>query len=497
MKHKNDCIKTSLTGKARRIVPALLAFCLLLAMTPILAPEAEAAWSSTDGILERIEALKLQFPDGCYWNHLVVNGLDGDTLLANRDGRYGDSVTNTPCATHSGRASNQQYDCNFYGGGLQCWGFACKIFYEIFGQDCAALPRRYDKENIAVGDYVRFGSDQNGHSFVVTGKEGGVVTVVECNFGASASDRCKIKWGRKIDLNASPYGLSFGYYIHADNYEEVKNSRSVHPESLRFGQDFYAYILSKLGEGSGTLLLSNTSTADSQNVATARWDGNAYNTRNIWHFVWDGSTASYKITSVYDGRCLDVCNADDCAGGNIWVYQDNDTAAQRWRLVRASGSYFAMLPDCTRQGLVADVTGGSTAPGANLEMWTPNGSAAQLFAISKLTVSYAKPAKPAQPTLVQTYPGNMTSTISWQQVASSSRFDKRAYEVVVDGISYTTTDSYIVLPLGEGAHSVKIRAVNTLYQDWASEYTTAAFSVVKQYVDFSKEVITGCIPEPA
>ena len=44
-------------------------------------------------------------------------------------------------------------------------GFAKKIFYEVFGQRESSLPRRYDKNNVVVGDYVRVNND--GHSGVV------------------------------------------------------------------------------------------------------------------------------------------------------------------------------------------------------------------------------------------------------------------------------------------------------------------------------------------
>lgn len=138
-------------------------------------------------------------------------------------------------------------------------------------------------------------------------------------------------------------------------------------------------------------------------------------------------------------------------------------AAHRYQLVRAYRNYFIILPDCKEQGLVLDVKNGSTAPNTPLQLWTPNGTAAQFLDVSKLTVSYAKPSKPVRPAFIRTFPGNTTTTISWSNIAANSRLDKRAYEVIVDSVSYTTTDSYIVLQLSESTRSVKIRAVNALY----------------------------------
>ena len=483
----------------KKALSMLLAFVMVLSLIPVFAPEAEAANDvDIDGIIAKIEELKEEFPDGTYWNHLVVNGLDGDTLLATRNSAYAYSVTNTPCATHNGRAGNTQIDCNYSGGGLQCGGFGCLIRQENFGMDRAALPRRYDKENIAVGDYVRFGTDQNGHSFVVIDREGDIVTVVECNFGGKASTNCQIKWGRKINLNESSYGLSFGYYIHADNYETVKNSGSsfVRPDSLYFGKDAYVYISSKLNDESEILLMANASTSTSQGVATTRWNYNLFDPRIIWRIQWDDKTSSYKITSEYDGRVLDVRNADDFASAAVQVYESNSTAAQRWRLVAASGNYFTMLPNSSSKGLVADITGGNTASNTPIQLWEANGTDAQLFAIRKLTISYKKPSRPGKPTGIQASTTNGTTTISWKAVATNGSFDKREYKVVVDGVSYTTKDTSITLPLSAGGHTIKVCALNTAYLDWASGYNSKTITVEQEYYDFSNEVISGWIPEP-
>ena len=334
-----------------------------------------------------------------------------------------------------------------------------------------------------------------GHVAYVTAVNGNSITY---NEGGSADRR------RQDTVNGIYYGhtLPDGYtaqpdgYIYLDNSSSNSSSQTV---SINFGSNFYAYISSKLNEETGIILLSNTSTDDSQNAATAQWDFDLYNPRYIWHFMWDSSVSAYKIISEYDGRCLDVCNAGSFDGANIWVYSDNGTPAQRWKLVSApenQSTYFNMVPNSSEQGLAADITNADTKPGTNVQLWTANATKAQQWAVRKVTFNYAKPSRPSTPTGIRYVTADGTTTISWNAVRSSGSLDRRAYAVIIDGVSYTTNDTSMSLPLSEGAHFVKIRAANTAYLNWTSGYAVETITVTQPYYDFSKDLVTGWIPEP-
>ena len=115
-----------------------------------------AAYAATDGITMRLNNLKTKFPNGKYWNHLrKVSGDDGNTLMYNFDNSYSDCISDYPCATHNGTPPIGQYDCNAFDGAIQCYGFANKLFYEIFGLYCSKLTKRTDKANISIGDHIR------------------------------------------------------------------------------------------------------------------------------------------------------------------------------------------------------------------------------------------------------------------------------------------------------------------------------------------------------
>ena len=208
----------------KRLLSILLLLCMTIGALSMAIPTAQAAET---GVADKLNALKTKYPDGAYWNHYVSEvGQDCDSL-PDWDETYADSVTSTACAHHGDGYSGNYvgfYDCNRFDGGSQCWGFARKIFFDVFGVKCSSLVPNYDSANVQVGDYVRFGDDNGGHSFIVIERTGNMITVVECNFGDAASSHCQIKWGRQFDITDTIWGLRFNYSYHAPNYDEINDS---------------------------------------------------------------------------------------------------------------------------------------------------------------------------------------------------------------------------------------------------------------------------------
>lgn len=202
--------------KKKKIIATLLTLFMLFSMIPALTVTTQAA----GGVESRLNALRTKFPNGYFWNHQVTNNSNnGDNLMAQRNEAYSDYVTSSPCATHNGTARVGQYDCNYFDGGIQCFGFAGKIFYEVFGQRKSALTKNYsNKSYVQVGDYVRLNND--GHSAVVLSKSGNNITVVECNLSGDGQTQynCKIRWDATYSIS------SITYYIHATNYDEINGS---------------------------------------------------------------------------------------------------------------------------------------------------------------------------------------------------------------------------------------------------------------------------------
>ena len=99
-----------------------------------------------------------------------------------------------------------------------------------------------------------------------------------------------------------------------------------------------------------------------------------------WHFQRQ-SDGSYIITSLYDGRALDVTNAGTAAGTNVGVYQQlgTDNGAHKWYIFGTDGNY-ELAPKCA-MALRLDTAGGYKTPGTNIQIYTANGSTSQKFAI--------------------------------------------------------------------------------------------------------------------
>ena len=178
-----------------------------------------AVWipaTTADGIRQKLDSLRSVYPDRWFWNHLVSSSSDraGSLLASSRKQgeRFSDSVSQTPCATHSGSCAVGKYDCNVFDNAMQCFGFARKLFYEIYGERVYGAAKHTDVANVAVGDFISVRN--NSHYAIVLSRTDTSVTVVSCNFsGLGAAYRCQIRW------DTPTYEISeLTYYVRATNY---------------------------------------------------------------------------------------------------------------------------------------------------------------------------------------------------------------------------------------------------------------------------------------
>lgn len=99
-----------------------------------------------------------------------------------------------------------------------------------------------------------------------------------------------------------------------------------------------------------------------------------------WHFERQ-SDGSYIITSLYDGRVLDVSGAGTVNGTNIGVYQKwgTDNGAQRWYIYGNQAARRLVPKNAPDKCL--DCATGSAASGTNIQIYEWNQTAAQVFSI--------------------------------------------------------------------------------------------------------------------
>lgn len=141
-----------------------------------------------------------------------------------------------------------------------------------------------------------------------------------------------------------------------------------------FGDNFDAMITNP---DSGKYV---TASANNDNVIL--YDSTAYASKRIWNFARQ-SDNSYRITSYFNSKCLDVEKGNDENSTNICTYAANDNANQRWYIVK-NGSSYRLMPACSNSRSL-DIAGGKLNNADNIQLWDNNDTSAQSFSIEKIT----------------------------------------------------------------------------------------------------------------
>ena|GEM_PF-1241040 len=119
----------------------------------------------------------------------------------------------------------------------------------------------------------------------------------------------------------------------------------------------------------------------------------AYGNRNFWRYFtdWFGSTTSapvsnlilsngtYEFTNPASGKSLDVSGGGTANGTAVQLYTTNHTNSQRWQITLGADGYYTLMN--VGSGKYLDVTAGSLFSGTKLQIYTGNGSCAQEWSI--------------------------------------------------------------------------------------------------------------------
>lgn len=337
------------------------------------------AYAATDGITEKLNELRERFPTGSYWNHIrKVSGDDGDTLMNTFNNTYGNSTSTHPCATHSGTAAIGQYDCNGFDGAIQCYGFANKLFYEIFGLYCSKLTKRTDISNITIGDHIRMPN----HSAIVIARSGDTLTLAECNWGGN----CLIKWGRTVSLEKS--GIQWFY--HATNWQTVYGE--VHGSKMTSGYDRVLpdgnYMISPTGNTSFFLDIEGNAypAPNGKNVSIYQTTTGDIPDSDAWTITY--SNGFYRVSQYGQAVSLDVSGSSTLRGQNVQAWaNDNSSTGQKWAISKNGKNGYRLEAQCS--GYSLDLKDGVLANKNNVMQWEDNTANAQSWVFI--------PYKPSQP----------------------------------------------------------------------------------------------------
>ncbi len=180
----------------------------------------------------------------------------------------------------------------------------------------------------------------------------------------------------------------------------------------------------------------------------------------------------FYIKNAYSGRYLDVSGGIAAQGTNVQQYEFNGTASQKWFLAPQDDGTFmigSMVGMTTTDGktyinYVLDINGGKDGSnGVNLQIWSPNTSAAQKFKIGMSP-------KANQTVGFLTGPSNYSRVITVQEKSCSNGGNVFQYDY-----NQSCNDEWILEPIKEDtSFGVEYAKVN--YNKYVQAYPNATFA---------------------
>lgn len=103
-----------------------------------------------------------------------------------------------------------------------------------------------------------------------------------------------------------------------------------------------------------------------------------------WTFTYNKSTGYYTVRSAVSGKVLGCRGGGVLNGTAVQQYAENGTTAQWWRVVMNADGSVSLVS--AKSGLALDVTGANSANGTKLQLYSQNGTLAQKWTLSVPTV---------------------------------------------------------------------------------------------------------------
>lgn len=103
-----------------------------------------------------------------------------------------------------------------------------------------------------------------------------------------------------------------------------------------------------------------------------------------WTFTYNKSTGYYTVRSAVSGKVLGCRGGGVSNGTAVQQYAENGTTAQWWRVVMNADGSVSLVS--AKSGLALDVTGANSANGTKLQLYSQNGTLAQKWTLSVPTV---------------------------------------------------------------------------------------------------------------
>lgn len=171
--------------------------------------------------------------------------------------------------------------------------------------------------------------------------------------------------------------LGSGFYLSADGDKVCQLDTSGQGDSSRWMLDV------QMGEGynlvnkaSGKVLsISNESLSNGNKIVTSEHNGGRGQAWNF-HATNIMEEGFYEFAPLVNVNLrLDVAGGSRENGANVQVYTSNGTLSQKWWIKNDGNGWYTLTACCSAKML--DIQNGSSVPGANVQQYQANGSAAQ------------------------------------------------------------------------------------------------------------------------
>lgn len=232
---------------------------------------------------------------------------------------------------------------------------------------------------------------------------------------------------------------------------DVKSGSSANdtPVQLYTWNDTDAQLFTLRSVGNGIYEIVNVKTGKLVEVT----DGRTTNSAKVGQYEKNGSLSqhwsirsqddgSFVLISCKSGKVLDVSGGTVANGKQLQIYTPNRTAAQRWFLTgqesqRARMDAFAKkhkgtiksgvyaLGSASSERQVIDVKNGSSANGANVQIYASNGTDAQRWNISEDGVGYLTITNVGSGKALDVKNGSTSNKANVQQYASNGSYAQK------------------------------------------------------------------------
>lgn len=204
--------------------------------------------------------------------------------------------------------------------------------------------------------------------------------------------------------------------VELDTYNTLQSQHF----QVKYIEDGYYSII---GKESGKALEYDASVSGKEkNVRQNEWNGD---TEQLWKFV-KISGDNYYIKA-YNGQFLDVKSGKIVAGSNVQVFDINGGNAQKWTIRNeldiktvdvAEGIY--TIQTALNRNRLLDIEGGVLTNGGNVQIFNDNGSLAQKFKIEKANNGYYRIISLKSKKALDIYNASMVSGTNVQQYTSNN-----------------------------------------------------------------------------